>query len=61
MLDACPAEKLGFVVTGADREDGNHYGYGYTSPTERSGVAGSSRLHHRSREASAVLEGDRGE
>ena len=28
-LDACPAEKLGFIVTGADRESNYHYAYGY--------------------------------
>lgn len=29
VLDAIPARKLGFVVTGAQREDGGGYGYGY--------------------------------
>jgi len=28
-LDSCSAAKLGFVVTGADREDTYRYGYGY--------------------------------
>lgn len=28
-LEACPAEKLGFIVTGADRESNYHYAYGY--------------------------------
>jgi len=29
LLDAIPARKLGFVVAGAQREDGGGYGYGY--------------------------------
>lgn len=29
VLDSCPADKLGFVVTGADQEAGYGYGYGY--------------------------------
>jgi len=43
-LDACPAEKLGFVLTGAETEDGYGYGYGsadyYDRPAarERAGV-----------------------
>jgi Mrp family chromosome partitioning ATPase/capsular polysaccharide biosynthesis protein len=28
VLETCPTEKLGFVLTGADREDGYGYGYG---------------------------------
>lgn len=38
-LDACPAAKLGFVVTGAELEDGGYgghaYGYGYHSGYDR--------------------------
>ena len=30
VLDASPAEKLGFVLTGSDVEDGYGYGYGYS-------------------------------
>jgi hypothetical protein len=29
VLKACPAEKLGFVVTAANVEKGEGYGYGY--------------------------------
>ncbi len=29
VLDACPAEKLGYVVTAANLEKGEGYGYGY--------------------------------
>lgn len=30
-LEACPARKLGFIVTGANRESNYHYAYGYGS------------------------------
>ena len=39
VLDSCPAEKLGFILTGAHLESGYGYGYGYGGyhyrPTER--------------------------
>ena len=36
VLDASPAQKLGFVLTGATAEDGGYYGYdSYRYRTER--------------------------
>ncbi len=34
VLDSCPPSKLGFVLAGADSEDGYGYGYGYGYPAK---------------------------
>jgi Mrp family chromosome partitioning ATPase len=41
LLDASPARRLGFIVTGAEREGGYAYGYGYGyggRPDQGSGI-----------------------